>query len=98
MRLLPLHRLLSILLLEVSISGLSAQTTTSGGLAGVVTDPTPSPDFCLEGLSLPNRSVPIPRRDEGSPIERMSALVFHPTLTENLQARSAYGLTSVLPV
>lgn len=40
MRLLPIHRLLSILLLEVSISGLSAQTTTSGGLAGVVTDPS----------------------------------------------------------
>ena len=41
MRLRSIHWSLSVLLLAVSFSvELNAQTTTSGGLAGVVTDPT----------------------------------------------------------
>jgi len=40
MRIRPLHLLFSVLLLAVSFSELNAQTTTSGGLTGVVTDPS----------------------------------------------------------
>src|SRR5258706_6798409 len=42
--------------------------------------------------------VPISSSNESSPVKRMSALVFFPTLGENLQARGAHRFPGVLPL